>query len=208
MNVLEAVITGEKSSVTLPSTVTPSEIVKYMSELGYEYDLETNGWQHDFWCYFRKTGHRSYEYSGCWWDGSQSFSIDDAECMDEDDDVYDPDYPNMTNQKEEDMSDELCKRIERLYSELGFLLVLLVNYLKKLIGKNIEKSEVSGSKIMFDGVVDNIDDEVAYVRLYLCDTGEESQAEIFLNKFPSHPEKGYIFKIDSNSVITYVAKVN
>jgi hypothetical protein len=127
---LESVINGTETTVDLPSDVTPSSIVDYMKQLGYDYDLDTNGWEHDFWFYFRKIGSPTYMYSGCWWDGSHSFSIDEDE-TDETDDyrlitidvtgndetyydpMQDPKYLKMIDEKE-----ETSRRVKELYDNI------------------------------------------------------------------------------------------
>ena len=58
--------------------------------------------------------------------------------------------------------------------------------------------------VIFDGLVEKIDDEVAYVRLYDIRDGEESFAEIQLEKFPKMPLEGYVFKIHSDASITFL----
>lgn len=58
-------------SITLPYI--PMGVAKDIFEnLGFSdmdgTELETNGWQHDFWNYFRLEG-RIFLFSGSWWDG-------------------------------------------------------------------------------------------------------------------------------------------
>ncbi|AUR85887.1 hypothetical protein NVP1081O_152 [Vibrio phage 1.081.O._10N.286.52.C2] len=48
---------------------TPSEIVKRMEERGYSYEMETNGWQCDFWIEFRKDDCKVIQLNGCWYYG-------------------------------------------------------------------------------------------------------------------------------------------
>ena len=90
-----------------------------------------------------------------------------------------------------------------------FVMLLVAMHLYRLIHPpKTPQKVVEVSKVLYNGVVDDIDDEVAYVSLYKNDDNEypeESHAEIYLSKFPnSHPpEKGILFNIHADSTITY-----
>lgn len=52
---------------------TPDQIDKVLKSVGYSQDdIESNGWQHDFWIYYVSTSETlpPLTVSGCWWDGT------------------------------------------------------------------------------------------------------------------------------------------
>ena len=68
----------------------PSEVHELVESFGYTCDigdnLNTNGWDHDFWMYFLKDGEKKFCFSGSWYYGGSNFSVCGEE-SDEDDDV-------------------------------------------------------------------------------------------------------------------------
>ncbi|AJT60962.1 hypothetical protein [Vibrio phage XZ1] len=54
---------------------TPFDVVNYLQEIGYEaHDLETNGWQVDFWQDFTKDGCKKLTFAGSWYFGQSTLS--------------------------------------------------------------------------------------------------------------------------------------
>ncbi|WOL25048.1 hypothetical protein [Vibrio phage PG216] len=54
---------------------TPCDVVNYLQEIGYEaHELETNGWQVDFWQDFSKDGCKTLTFSGSWYFGQATLS--------------------------------------------------------------------------------------------------------------------------------------
>lgn len=68
---IEKVLNGiiEKSA----TKYTPSAVVDYMDQLGYEHNIEINGWQVDFWITFTKDDKEQYMLKGSWFYGDQYF---------------------------------------------------------------------------------------------------------------------------------------
>jgi hypothetical protein len=97
-----------------------------------------------------------------------------------------------------------------------FFLLLLKNYVFRILNIQVVlKSSTEGHGttriapyVIYDGVIDELDDTIAYVRLYDVKTSDESQAEIYLTKFPAEhtPEEGLLFKIKSDGTIDYLSK--
>lgn len=65
---------GSTSSYSVQE-FTPCDVVNYMQELGYEaQDLETNGWQVDFWQDFTKENCKTICFAGSWYFGNATLS--------------------------------------------------------------------------------------------------------------------------------------
>ena len=75
MHSIDIVLNGEKESVVLSREITPEAIVNYMESHGYEYIIEYNGWQHDFWVKFHRYGIIDYVMSGSWYYGTYNFGV-------------------------------------------------------------------------------------------------------------------------------------
>lgn len=51
----------------------PNDIIEYLESQGYEKgELETNGWQVDFWVSFTKEDHTTLELTGDWFYGNMT----------------------------------------------------------------------------------------------------------------------------------------
>jgi hypothetical protein len=70
-NEILSVITLKEEHVQLPLII-PSELIDYLKEKGYSYDVETNGFQHDFWITFNKN-EKKFEFVGSWFYGDYAF---------------------------------------------------------------------------------------------------------------------------------------
>ncbi|UNA02042.1 hypothetical protein PVA8_355 [Vibrio phage PVA8] len=71
---IEKIEAGSTSSYSVQE-FTPCDVVNYMQEIGYEaQDLETNGWQVDFWQEFTKDGCKKICFNGSWYFGGASLS--------------------------------------------------------------------------------------------------------------------------------------
>ena len=111
---LDYVLTGKEKSVEIPVTITPSDIADYMESLGYEQEIESNGWEHDFWVYYTKCNTR-YVHSGCWYTGSNSFGVTEVEEEEEPFDYKtDPKYIKMIAEWTDTKT-----RIEQMAKDLG-----------------------------------------------------------------------------------------
>jgi len=73
-------IEADDSAVIDVLSISPHELVKKLIELGYEaHDLETNGWQVDFWQTFTKDGCKPLMYSGSWYFYRATLSLDNTD---------------------------------------------------------------------------------------------------------------------------------
>lgn len=55
-----------------------SQVDSTLKALGYEQDdIESNGWQHDFWIYYtsKEESLPPLMVSGCWWDGTMQIRV-------------------------------------------------------------------------------------------------------------------------------------
>lgn len=109
---LEPVLNGDKNEVTLPQDIIPSKLVDYMESIGYEHEIETNGWDVDFWINF-DNGKQGFVYSGSWYYGGQHFSVDD--------DYEDKNLVNENNTEMNELSNEVSKNITEFYKDLDEL---------------------------------------------------------------------------------------
>ena len=72
---LKSVLDGKVESVSIPYAP-PSEIEKILKELGIDtkqHDININGWDVDFWIYYKYKNER-YIFSGSWFYGKYNFS--------------------------------------------------------------------------------------------------------------------------------------
>lgn len=70
---IDDVIDGKREKLEVHN-ITPSMVEKYLEPLGWEKgELETNGWQYDWWLPFTKDG-KSFTASGSGYDGWFLFS--------------------------------------------------------------------------------------------------------------------------------------
>lgn len=72
-----ALLAGDVNYINL-ALITPENLEKRLSELAGERinlleDLDTNGWQHDFWSTFDYLGTK-LQFSGSWYDGHYQLS--------------------------------------------------------------------------------------------------------------------------------------
>jgi len=126
MHDLQLVITGKKTMVSLPQSVIPTEVTEYMESLGYEHEMDSNGWQQDFWITYTKKGAPTYMYSGCWYYGGHDFSLEETDEDEIDEDVEasisigGPDIMQSPAYLEAVAKDtEIDKRIDELCAEHG-----------------------------------------------------------------------------------------
>lgn len=69
------VLKGKLDQVDLPY-IPPRTIQNYLEGLGAErIEIETNGWEVDFWATYRYEG-KTYMFSGSWYEGGYTFSKD------------------------------------------------------------------------------------------------------------------------------------
>lgn len=69
---IDAVLAGATKEFKAEFTP-PSMVVDYMESIGWEKgELDTNGWQYDWWIQFGKED-ESFTASGCGWDGDFHF---------------------------------------------------------------------------------------------------------------------------------------
>lgn len=69
---IDSIVYGHEYKVDLKG-LAPNLAVEYLETLGYEKgEMETNGWQVDFWVSFTKDGATTLEFSGDWYYGTQS----------------------------------------------------------------------------------------------------------------------------------------
>lgn len=57
-------------SINIPVNITPNDIILYFQNNQYEYELDCNGWQHDFWIYIYKGDFKDkngFILNGCWY---------------------------------------------------------------------------------------------------------------------------------------------
>jgi len=89
-----------------------------------------------------------------------------------------------------------------------FLLFLIIDIIHTSLYKEKDTSTPLNKEVypVYDGVIDDLNDLVAYVRLYDIKEGDESQSEILIEKFPEPPKKGYLFTIKSDTSIVYLQK--
>ena len=71
------VLNGETIELGKESYVSPSVIVDFLAKKGYDYEIESNGWQHDFWINFTHNDEniKDIMLSGCWYYGGQTLEI-------------------------------------------------------------------------------------------------------------------------------------
>ncbi len=71
-DLISEVISGKTNSVNLPYC-TPTLVDEHLKGLDFErQDIETNGWDHDFWIPYIK-GEETFEFSGSWFYGNYQF---------------------------------------------------------------------------------------------------------------------------------------
>ena len=77
MDVLNPVLDGaETSAVLSKGLASPHEITEVLEGMGYAYEMETNGWQWDFWIQFSRNGEPKFQLSGDGYYGkTMTFSI-------------------------------------------------------------------------------------------------------------------------------------
>jgi hypothetical protein len=73
---INSVLSGEKKEYN-GKFITACMVDEYMKSIGWERgDMETNGWQWDWWMPYTKDG-KMYTANGCGWDGK--FHFEEAE---------------------------------------------------------------------------------------------------------------------------------
>ena len=72
------VLNGEHVELGREHYIAPAGIVDFMTTKGYEYDIDTNGWQHDFWIRFTHNDEKleNIILAGCWYYGGQTLGYD------------------------------------------------------------------------------------------------------------------------------------
>lgn len=77
---LFSILKGEKKSVRLEAG-SPMDIDSVLTSKDlYQKNIDTNGWQHDFWItYVRNSDEKEFMFSGGWWDGTANFSVREDE---------------------------------------------------------------------------------------------------------------------------------
>lgn len=80
VNGINAVLSGEKKEYN-GKHITPEMVDEYMKSIGWERgDLETNGWQWDWWMNYTK-GDKMYTACGCGWDGDFHFEEEEDDYL-------------------------------------------------------------------------------------------------------------------------------
>ncbi len=70
--IINSIVNGHEYKVDLKG-YSPDLVVRHLQLLGYEKgELETNGWQVDFWVSFTKDDYTTLELSGDWYYGNQT----------------------------------------------------------------------------------------------------------------------------------------
>jgi hypothetical protein len=70
---LDLIISGEIKEADVKPPIAPSKVTDYLKELGYEEDLDFNGWQWDYWIYYRQKGCKTLVLCGSGYYGGQVF---------------------------------------------------------------------------------------------------------------------------------------
>jgi hypothetical protein len=75
---LDDIISGKVKFDVFARKLTPNDINKLLIENGFIHiDLDSNGWQHDFWDYYELDGIK-LTHSGSWYYGQSILARDDA----------------------------------------------------------------------------------------------------------------------------------
>jgi hypothetical protein len=75
---IKSVLDGHKKRFKTKSNITPSMVENYLEKRGWEKgQLETNGWQYDWWLPFTKDGKSYTAFGGGYYGGLEFFETEE-----------------------------------------------------------------------------------------------------------------------------------